>query len=262
MRCLSQRLFIPPPLVRLENYSYKPQHGSDTYSEYNYLRPGIAAKLRALHFEHALSLTRPYFHKGNVIDFACGDGPFLPSLSQYFDHVTAIDRAPAFTAVASRVVEAAGLRNVSVLCNEGQTIQETRSKMNGRDYQALFLLEALEHIGNRDDPWASRVGFLKELSTLISPGGLIVVSVPNMIGLPFFLQRVGMVILRQDREPLSAKDFLRASLLGDTAGLERQWSGGHLGFNQRKLEHHMVRDFAVQRRRDVFWQTIYVLRPR
>ena len=62
------RYFVRPPLVSLDGYSYLPGGEIKTYSEYNYLRPGIASKLRTLHFEYALRLTRPSFHRCNVID--------------------------------------------------------------------------------------------------------------------------------------------------------------------------------------------------
>jgi len=256
--------FVCPPYVALENFSYLPEKGIKTYSEYNYLKPGIASFLRVRHFEYALRLTKEYFQKCNVIDFGCGDGPFLPSLARYFNHVVGIDYEPKFIELAAKVVSAADLKNVELICNRDLTMPDLKSRLGKRKYHILFLLETVEHIGDRSDLWNSKVKFIKELFTLIDERGIIVISVPNMVGIPFLLQRFGLFLSNADREMISKIDLMRASLFGDTTDLEQQWQGwqmgkiGHLGFSHQKLESHMRKEFQILKRKNILFQVIYI----
>ncbi len=252
------RYYFPPPLVSQEGYRYAEKYAS--YSEHNYLAGGVASFLRSRHFEHALRLTRECFHKANVIDFGCGDGPFLPSLSRYFNHVLAIDRAQLRLNFASEVVKAAHLSNVEIMCNDNLSFDYIRSEIATRQYQVLYLMETLEHIGDKSDPWISRVNFVKELSGLVDPDGVIVLSVPNMIGISFLLQRLGFFLLNQRREPISKTDLLKVSLFNDTSNLEKQWKGTHLGFNHKKLENELKRHIPVLKKRNIGFHVIYVLK--
>jgi 2-polyprenyl-3-methyl-5-hydroxy-6-metoxy-1,4-benzoquinol methylase len=229
-----------------------PEKGIKTYSEYNYLRPGIASFLRTRHFEHALRLTKNYFHKCNVIDFGCGDGPFLPSLARYFNYVAGIDMSPKFVEFASKVVSVTGLRNVEVICNCDLTMHHLESELAKRKYHILFLLETLEHVGDKSNLWESRVNFVKELFDLIDERGIIIISVPNMVGIPFLLQRLGFFLLGANREPISKTNLLRASFFDDTTDLEREWQAGHLDFNHKKLEGHLRKEVHILKRKYTF----------
>lgn len=206
-----------------------PEKGIKTYSEYNYLRPGVASFLRARHFEYALRLTKEYFHKCNVIDFGCADGPFLPSLAKYFNSVVAIDENPEFVDLASKVVSVAGLKNVKLICNRDLTLDGVKSRIGSERYHILYLLETLEHVGDKSNLWRSKVNFVKELSDLIGETGIIVISVPTMVGIPFLVQRLRLFLLCADREPISKTNLIRASFFNDTSDLEKQWRGGAPG---------------------------------
>jgi 2-polyprenyl-3-methyl-5-hydroxy-6-metoxy-1,4-benzoquinol methylase len=148
-----------------------------------------------------------------------------------------------------------------VVCNAGLTMDELRERLaaDGRRYRVLFLLETLEHVGEREDPGGSRVRFLQDLFTLLADDGVIVVSVPNMVGLAFAVQRIGLAVTGSVREPISAADFLRASLMRDTRSLARRWHGEHLGFDHTRLEPHLHRAFRIVRKRHIFFQVLYVL---
>jgi 2-polyprenyl-3-methyl-5-hydroxy-6-metoxy-1,4-benzoquinol methylase len=257
---LNRRYFVRPPLVALEGFSYLPDRGIKTYSEYNYLRPGIGTYLRTRHFEHALHLTRRYFHTCDVIDLGCADGPFLPSLASHFNHVIGIDPNPMQIEIASLVIRRARLENATVFCNNGLSVEETRARIADRSPRILFLLETLEHVGETGAPWESRVGFLTEISRLIAPEGIMVVSVPNMVGLPFLSQRLGFALLGASRERISLRNLLLASFLNDTSDLEKHWERGHLGFNHRKLERRIRDKFDIVKKENIFWQVIYVLK--
>jgi len=191
----SRRYFVSPPYVTLDDYTAMPELGVKTYTEYDYLTPGIASFLRTGHFEYALRLTREYFHKCNVIDFGCADGPFLPSLARYFNHVVGVDMRPVDVQIAEKVIGAAGLSNVEVVCNRGLTMADLKSRLGERQYHIAFLLETLEHVGDKADLWGSRVELVKELFELLGEGGIVVIEVPVMVGMPFLLQRLGLLLL-------------------------------------------------------------------
>jgi tRNA G46 methylase TrmB len=128
------KYFIKPAAdvyLSSESHYYKQYK---TYAEYNYLRPGISSYIKCWHFETALRLTKGYFHNSNVIDFGCADGVFIPSLSKYFNHVCAIDRNPSFVKIASALVSTQNLSNVELVCNDGLTIENTKSRLSGRKY--------------------------------------------------------------------------------------------------------------------------------
>ena len=250
------RYFTRPPYVTSEEYA--PEKGIKTYSERNYLKPGIASFLQTMHFEHALRLTKEYFHKCSVVDFGCADGPFLPSLARYFNHVVGVERRPQDVELASKVVSVAGLKNVRLICNDNLIMSDLKSKLGNMKYHILYLLETLEHVGDKSNLWESKVNFLKELSSLIDERGIIVISVPNMVGIPFLLQRLGLFLLSANREPISKTNLVRASLFNDTSDLEKQWQKRHLGFNHKKLEKHLEKEFYILKRRNILFQLIYV----
>jgi len=135
-----------------------------TYAEYNYLRPGLASFIKSRHFEVALKLTRQYFHRYNVIDFGCADGVFLPSLAKYFGAVCGIDKNQCFINLAQSLVEQLALNNVKLICNQTLSIEEIRTQISADpNYQVLFLLETLEHIGQKEALYESKVAFIEEL---------------------------------------------------------------------------------------------------
>ena len=256
---LSTRLYVQPPSVTIDGYSYGAGNGMRTYTQHNYLRPGISSSLKTQHFEHALQLTKEHFHKCNVIDFGCADGPFLPSLSEHFTKVVGIDRSPEFLGVASGVISQLPHKNVRLMCNTSLTIPDLKTALEYEPYHILYLLEVVEHVGDRSDPWNSRANFVATLFQLLDPGGYIVLSVPVMTGVPFLLQRLGLAVLRQSREPISRVELLKAGLLNNTSHLERQWCGGHLGFNHRKLTDCLQRRFRIVASHSTLFQVVKVL---
>ena len=231
-----------------------------TYAEYNYLKPGISSYIKGLHFEMALRLTKEYFHNSNVIDFGCADGVFIPSLSQHFDHVCAIDRNPSFVKTASALVRTLGLCNVELVCNDGLTIKDVKSRLSGRNYHVLYLLETLEHVGDKDSQYESKIRFLEEIASLIDKEGIIVISVPKMVGVSFLIQRTGLALTGSVREPISWSNLLRASFTKNTTDLEDRWNGGHLGFDHRKIESRIKNKFHLLKKRDIMFQVLYVIK--
>jgi len=251
--------FIPPPYVTLEDYTYNLTTGTKTYTQDNYLMPGVGSLLRVRHFDYALRLTKGYFHKCNVIDFACADGPFLPSLAKYFNNVVAIDKIPKFIELAAKVVNTADLENIKLICNYDLTMEDVKAKIGNEKFHILYLLEALEHVGDKSNLWESKVNFIESLFELIDKNGIIVVSVPNMIGISFLLQRLGLFLLGSGRESISKINLLRAGLFNNTANLEKQWHEGHLGFNHQKLESQLWKKLRILERKNIVFQIIYII---
>ena len=250
--------FIRPPLVTLEDFNYK--KGTKTYTEYNYLKPGIVSYFKTRHFETSLRLTKEYFYKYNVIDFGCADGPFLPSLSKYFNHVVGIDKKPIYIKIASKLCDKLCLNNVQLICNNSLNINDMKSLISTKKYHILFLLEILEHVGDKDSIYESKIDFLKELFTLIDEKGFIVIAVPRMVGIPFLIQRVGLSLLDLHRQQISITNLVKASLFNDTTELEKEWDGDHLGFNNKKLERYLRNEFHILMKKDLFFRVIYVIR--
>ena len=245
-------------MVHVEGYEYRP--GYKTYTEYNYLRAGrMASYLKTLHFDTALRMTKPFFGQANVIDFGCCDGPFLPSLARYFPKVLGVDIVPEFVEIASKLCDVLNLNNVDVLCNASSSFPALASRFSGTPYQVLFLLETLEHVGTSENMYGSKIAFLEEVFSLVEDEGIVILSVPKMVGLSFLIQRLGLKMLRMYREPISFTDLWKAVLFSDTSGLEKKWTREHLGFNHKTLEKALKKDFVIHNRKDLFFQMIYVV---
>jgi 2-polyprenyl-3-methyl-5-hydroxy-6-metoxy-1,4-benzoquinol methylase len=254
------RYFVKPP-----SYAYSSDNsthyfkGYKTYSDYNYLRPGIMSFIKTLHFEVALKLTEGYFYKANAIDFGCADGVFIPSLSKYYVHTCGIDNNLEYLKSAAEIVDALDLGNVELLCNSDLETSDLKSRLSDRKYHVLYLLETLEHIGDNDSLYESEIRFLQEIVNLLEKDGVIVVSVPVMVGIPFLIQRLGLILTRSFLEPLAWRDFFMAVMFNNTDDLEKRWHGGHLGFNHRKLEKRIKNCFRILRKRHLGFQVLYLL---
>jgi len=250
-------LYIKPPLITLKNKTYC--QGYKTYSEYNYLRPGISSYLKTKHFEVALELTKNYFNKCNVIDFGCADGPFLPSLSNYFNNVVGIDKNPIFIRISSHLCNQLKLSNVKLILNNDLNLKSLQKSISSKKFHILFLLETLEHIGDKKDLYNSKINFLNNLFSLLDENGEIVISVPKMVGLPFLIQRIGLFFFGMNREKISFKNLLMAGLFNNTSDLEKEWKDDHLGFNYKTMEKYIKKEFRIIRKINDLFQIIYVI---
>lgn len=235
-----------------------------TYTEYNYLGSGLAARIKSRHFEVALRLTQDLFGANHAIDLGCADGVFLPSLSKHFASVCGIEQHPPFARLSRSLVESVGLPNVTVLCNEDIDLAGLKERIPEREYRVLFLLEVIEHVGDRDALYESKLAFLRGVFGLLEPDGVVVLSVPRMVGLSFLAQRMGFAVLGVHREAISMRNLLRASFLCDTADLREEWdSSKHLGFNDRELEQSIYgSEFRIVKKRNLLFQKVLVISRR
>lgn len=263
---MSRKLYyIQPPrevYAAMDCDDYLP--GFRTYAEYNYLQPGIASRIKTRHFEVALKLTERFFHRCNVIDFGCADGVFLPSLSKHFKQVLAVDRHANFLKCASSLAATLGLSNVEVRSAEDLWAGNEQPQKENTRYKIMYLLEIIEHVGSQGALYETKINFLRKMASLLDEDGILVVSVPKMVGLPFLFQRMGLAALRLHREDISLANLLKAGLFSNTDDLEKNWRGeySHLGFNHKKLERFIGKDFYVRKRKHLLFQMLYVLQKK
>ncbi len=241
-----------------------------TYAHYNYLRPGPIAALKRRRFDIALSLAQPWFHKTGAIDFGCADGVLLPSLARYFNRVAAVDHDPRVVPIAKQVVEEAGLESVDVINSHDMPLPALRARLLGprgdREYGVMFLLETLEHVGPDApadmDCYAYRAQFVRDLFNFLAPPARIIISIPRMTGIGFLTRYVTQTTLGMAHEHIPVADALRAGILGDTDALESQWTGGHVGFNDRKMERELRKYFNVVEERRLPFSLMFTIERR
>jgi len=256
-------LYIQPTIIKFTEKGY---NGAASYSEFNYGQNGVSSRIKRRHFEIALKLTRKYFHKANVIDIGCADGPFLPSLSKYFSNVVGIEYDPRFAEQAKKAVYKQHLENVSIICNNETSFEEIKTELGDTSYSIIFLMEVLEHVGNHwTTMYEDKLTFLKEAATLLDDDGIIVISVPKMTGFSFLFQAVGQVVfnLGNKKEILSlpVSSLLKCIFLNDTRDVEHLWRPfyTHMGFNHMKLEEYIKGDFEIIKEKDDWFQKIYII---
>lgn len=260
-----RRFVAPPSSAFAEAEQITPERFS--YAKFNYLNDGALTRLKRLHFDQALDMADRLLPSDSArcvsaLDVGCADGIFLPTLSQHFETVVGIDIRSDMIHLANCVVNEATLTNVRLLCSSGMSSNQVRGSLGSQAFSVAFSLETIEHVGDPADIYPSKVEFLKEISSWLSPGSLIIISVPNMVGVPFLLQRAVLAGFNMPREPLSWKNLALAGFFKNTDGLEKDWAGGHVGFNHLKLEKMMDQSFEIVERIDLFFQVIYALKTR
>jgi 2-polyprenyl-3-methyl-5-hydroxy-6-metoxy-1,4-benzoquinol methylase len=105
-----------------------------------------------------------------VLEVGCGTAAFAALLkSRRRVVVTVIEPFPAAAEVAARRVD-------EVIC---QPIEQAVASLDGRQFDCVVLNDVLEHLA---DPWA----VLRELRTVLAPGGCFVASIPNVRYFPVF----------------------------------------------------------------------------
>lgn len=257
---MSDKGFIFPPVIKIEGHTY---HGCNSYSEYNYLRKGIISWIKRRHFNIALSLVKKGDNKYNVIDFGCSDGIFLPTLSHYFSFVLGIENNKQFIDFSEQVIKQANLHNVQIIDSCNKSLKDLKNESQGKDFQIIFLLEVIEHIGSSwRTQYEDRILFLQGLFSLLHKDGEIIISVPKMTGFSFFIQHSALFLLNLNRSRYSLKEFIKAVIFKDVSMIENCWvpNKTHKGFNHKKLESILKENFSLIKIRDDFFQILYVIK--
>ena len=133
-------------------------------SEY-YLSPAkLESDYAMVRFERELKLFRRHCRRGAVLDVGCSSGAFLFQLLQRFPGEYEV----LGTDISGPPLDYAESRGIPV--SRGNFLEQT---FGGKAFDALTFWAVLEHL-------AEPAAFLRQASTVLKPGGLCFVLVPNM----------------------------------------------------------------------------------
>jgi SAM-dependent methyltransferase len=249
-----------PPASAYSHKQTEYAQGYTTYASYNYLRGGLIARIKAAHFEAALRMTRPWFGRANAIDFGCADGVFLPSLAKWFPKAVGIDRDPDSIDIADTAMRALNLPNVRLICSDGKDTEALAAQLAPDHFEVLFTIMTLEHFGEQGRLYESRVELVEHMFDLLEPNGVIVASVPNMVGLAFLLQRIALSATGLHRDAIGPREMFNSIVRKDTTALEPNWTPEtHLGFNHVKLLNALRERMYVLEHRSLFVEEMFLL---
>ena len=103
------------------------------------------------------------FHKGKLLDLGCGEGHFLKYVSSQEWNVSGIDLKVENTEFAKKILE---IKNVYCTPLEQALLPE-------KTFDVVTLYDLIEHLTH---PFRE----LKKINKLLRPGGLVVISTPNV----------------------------------------------------------------------------------
>jgi SAM-dependent methyltransferase len=252
-------LQLPPASVYSSKQTEYAQ-GHATYASYNYLRGGLVARVKASHFEAALRLTRHRFGTTSAIDFGCADGVFLPSLGRWFVNAVGIDRDREAIEIADNAMRSLRLENVRLICSDGMDVSALAENLAPDSFSVLYTIMTLEHFGERGRAYESRADLVDMMFDLLEPNGIVLVGVPNMVGLPFLIQRIVLSASRLHRDPITSAQMFKAIVRKDTTELEPHWHPEtHLGFNHVKLLDFLRQRAYVLGHRSLLFEEMFLL---
>jgi len=134
---------------------------SDTRVYFHPLR--IVGKVFWKRFGKMIELAGPSKNQ-SALDFGCGHGLFLPTLSKYYGKVTGLDvRALPAT---GNILEKFGCKNTKVYQMDGNNLS-----FADETFDAVFCADVLEHFKDMDRP-------LGEIYRVLKPGGKIIINTP------------------------------------------------------------------------------------
>jgi 2-polyprenyl-3-methyl-5-hydroxy-6-metoxy-1,4-benzoquinol methylase len=228
-----------------------------SYAIRNYYGNGPIAYGKRRRFQRALNLAST-IRAQNVIDMGTGDGVLLPSLARNYKRVLGLDVNEHHIEQSQRLIRYLKLDNVELICLRDFSFDELRQQI-GANFQLMFLLETLEHVGTQPDMWDSKMAFLRDCFSLLEQDGRIIITVPKMVGTIMLFKNLAQRCLRRGYDAMTVRQLLRSSFVKDTDELEPFWTGGHVGFNHLKLDVHLGRHFLVQHRSESLISVFYVL---
>src|ERR1019366_3567939 len=198
--------------------------------------------------------------RATAIDFGCADGVFLPSLAHWFPKAVGIDRDPDSIDIAEKAMNALKLSNVRVMCSDGKDTAALTKALAPDRFEVLFTIMTLEHFGEHGRLYESRVDLVEKMFDLLEPNGVIVASVPNMVGLPFLLQRIALSAANLHRDPIGPRQMFNSIVRKETSALEPDWTPEtHLGFNHIKLLDALRERMYVLEHRSLFVEEMFLL---
>jgi 2-polyprenyl-3-methyl-5-hydroxy-6-metoxy-1,4-benzoquinol methylase len=153
-------LYANPVPAEFASGQYYDREGADYY-----LSPAkLESDYAPVRFERELRLFRRHCTGGSVLDVGCSSGAFLYQLNQRFPGSYNI----VGTDVSGAPLDYAESRGIPVV--RGSFLEQDFS---GRQFDAVTLWAVLEHL-------AEPKRFIEKAASLLKPGGLCFVLVPNM----------------------------------------------------------------------------------
>jgi SAM-dependent methyltransferase len=188
---------------------------------------------------------------GRLLDYGCGDGTFVAMVHADFTETLGadVDRRQ-LVECAVRLGHLPGVR-FALTRDLARTESATR-------WDVVTCMEVLEHCL---EPERRRV--LDELSQLVAPGGIVVISVPievgpSVAGKQFFRAMAGIRGLGdyQHRERYTPIEMIRSVVGASIARVPLEGHGpdgpyayyGHKGFDFRDLEHELAERMTIVQR--------------
>lgn len=195
-------------------------------------------------FDLARRLVAPYAWR-RLLDYGCGDGTFLSRVSDLFCDATGAGVDP--NEIDGCRKRLSGTRVRFTLVAELASAE--------RAYDVITCMEVLEHcVGGAVD------AVLADLARLVSPFGIVIISVPIEIGPSLIAKQIVRRIAGRRiydykfNERYSPRELLRMLTAGESTFVERPVysspSGdfhGHKGFNWRALSRRIRQTLPVQR---------------
>lgn len=157
--------------------------------------------------EAVMQAAGPYLEKCHVLDIGCGEGAFTQRLSDRGCTVDVCD-------LDIEQIRVQGVNKIRIDLNE----PDFEKKIQGR-YDAVTALEIIEHIEN---PWK----LLRDASAVLKPGGILVLSTPNIASFPsrlrFFLRGTFVAFERGDLKHghISAMPYFQLEHIFHTLGYQ------------------------------------------
>jgi SAM-dependent methyltransferase len=212
----------------------------------------LASRIPLLSWSHrarfalARRLVAPYAGR-RLLDYGCGDGAFLSAVRDLFPDAVGTGTDANELADCRKRFAATGLR--FVLTAELAPVEHAGA------YDVVTCMEVLEHcVGGVVD------AVLAELARLVSPSGLVVISVPIEIGPSLIAKQIirkiaGLRIYDYKlNERYSVGELWRMLTARETTAIERPvypsaggGFHGHKGFNWRAMRRRIRQTLAVQR---------------
>ena len=141
-------------------------YASDNYISHSDTKKGFINSLyhlvrkRTLHSKRNLVIKKTGMPKGELLDIGCGTGAFLNTMSTDGWNITGLEPD------AAARVRANELYNIQPL--EPSKLFE----LQPASYHAITMWHVLEHVHQLHE-------YIKQLATLLAPGGIIFIAVPN-----------------------------------------------------------------------------------
>jgi 2-polyprenyl-3-methyl-5-hydroxy-6-metoxy-1,4-benzoquinol methylase len=213
-------------------------------------RSGLVRWSHGSRFRLARELVAP-FARRRLLDFGCGDGTFLSLVQDLFPEAIGVDAAA--DQIADCVLRFAGVPGIAFLSAADLDHPRYRNR-----FDVVTCMEVLEHC-----PDDVQVTVLDRFLGLLSPRGVVIISVPIEIGPPLVAKQAARALVAlgglseyATRERYRPGELVRMVCAGARTTIPREEYGGdagsrftgHKGFNWRRLQAVIEPRLVVERR--------------